>query len=183
MDDMGYLLGGKECLSKGSGKRDSVKEKYRKMQTWYDTERHIHKTGGGYRMFGSDDSKYPVDWKERRAYIQTRDGNCTLCHGSRQAVGDYSVRNEVHHIIPISKGGTHEVENLVALCSVCHEDQHEHLLQRRISMYKNSKKRHSKYFPKWHWIDNTEKRLKSLVAHKASSSPAPLHVYSEADTY
>lgn len=27
---------------------------------------------------------------------------------------------EVHHIVPLSKGGTHDFDNLMALCKQCH---------------------------------------------------------------
>ncbi len=33
---------------------------------------------------------------------------------------------EVHHVVPRAKGGTNHVENLVTLCSRCHQFAHEH---------------------------------------------------------
>ncbi|HOE18067.1 MAG TPA: HNH endonuclease [Syntrophorhabdaceae bacterium] len=29
---------------------------------------------------------------------------------------------EVHHIIPLSKGGTHDESNLMSLCTSCHSE-------------------------------------------------------------
>ena len=31
---------------------------------------------------------------------------------------------ELHHIIPISEGGTHDIENLQLLCDTCHRKTH-----------------------------------------------------------
>lgn len=31
---------------------------------------------------------------------------------------------EVHHIIPLSQGGTHAPENLMSLCRSCHNKMH-----------------------------------------------------------
>jgi 5-methylcytosine-specific restriction endonuclease McrA len=45
----------------------------------------------------------------------------------------YSCRNcnsgekiECHHIIPISKGGNNQLDNLITLCSKCHKIEHSH---------------------------------------------------------
>ncbi|WP_456264621.1 HNH endonuclease [Helcococcus bovis] len=32
----------------------------------------------------------------------------------------YTKANEVHHILPLSRGGTHSFSNLMALCKSCH---------------------------------------------------------------
>lgn len=43
--------------------------------------------------------------------------SCTLC-------GKTNVALEMHHIKPISKGGTNEIDNLTALCIPCHHFIH-----------------------------------------------------------
>jgi 5-methylcytosine-specific restriction protein A len=34
--------------------------------------------------------------------------------------GKHTPVEEVHHILPLSKGGTHAPDNLMSLCSLCH---------------------------------------------------------------
>ena len=34
---------------------------------------------------------------------------------------------EVHHIVPVAKGGGDEPENLVTLCKECHKKRHKEL--------------------------------------------------------
>ena len=34
---------------------------------------------------------------------------------------------EVHHIVPISRGGTHAADNLMSLCQSCHNKIHHDL--------------------------------------------------------
>jgi hypothetical protein len=61
---------------------------------------------------------YPPDWAWRRHFVLLRDGHsCKLC-------GERVTTLHTHHIHEISKGGTHELENLVTLCAGCHSDQH-----------------------------------------------------------
>ena len=38
--------------------------------------------------------------------------------------GKHSARFEVHHIIPVSRGGTGEPANLLTLCAPCHISRH-----------------------------------------------------------
>jgi 5-methylcytosine-specific restriction protein A len=55
----------------------------------------------------------PSDWKTRRARVLRRDRRtCYLC-GERNA-------HEVDHVTPVSRGGSHEYDNLKAICSACH---------------------------------------------------------------
>jgi hypothetical protein len=60
---------------------------------------------------------YPPDWEERREAVGVRDGFCcSACTQSR--------RLHLHHKIPLSRGGTNKVSNLVFLCETCHSKQH-----------------------------------------------------------
>ncbi len=53
--------------------------------------------------------------KQRKLAYERDKGLCVLCS---------SPATEVHHIIFRSHGGTHELNNLVCLCRVCHEMAH-----------------------------------------------------------
>ena len=76
-----------------------------------------------YRLFMKDqgitvDSTYGNEWSGIRSRARKRDGNaCRECG----ATG----RLHVHHIHPVSQGGTHLDDNLVTLCVDCHRRQHE----------------------------------------------------------
>ena len=39
--------------------------------------------------------------------------------------GRYVAVEEVHHIIPLAEGGTHDESNLMSLCRSCHEKIHK----------------------------------------------------------
>ena len=72
---------------------------------------------------------YPPDWSERQARCLRRDlYQCRLC-GSKE-------RLHVHHVKPISFGGTHTMQNLITLCSRCHMRQryyeHDDLVRHNI---------------------------------------------------
>lgn len=58
---------------------------------------------------------YPPDWEERRESILAG-AVCEECGRDRSL--------HVHHIIPISKGGSHREENLIVLCEACHSKEH-----------------------------------------------------------
>ena len=51
----------------------------------------------------------------RRSYIKAH----PLCEVCRRE-GRYTEAREVHHIIPLADGGTHDANNLMALCKPCH---------------------------------------------------------------
>jgi 5-methylcytosine-specific restriction endonuclease McrA len=54
------------------------------------------------------------EWKERAREAKRRDGRrCRMC-GSDQKL-------QTDHIVPLSKGGSNEFENLQTLCKACHE--------------------------------------------------------------
>ncbi len=61
---------------------------------------------------------YPPDWEERRAeVIEGCSRTCVTCSCTQ-------VPLHVHHIVPLSKGGSNDLSNLLALCENCHEDIH-----------------------------------------------------------
>lgn len=64
--------------------------------------------------------KYGRAWKRiRDRYVQSH----PLCE---QCLKEGRVKpvEEVHHILPLSKGGTHRMNNLMSLCQSCHTKMH-----------------------------------------------------------
>lgn len=60
--------------------------------------------------------KEQAGWQGIRKKCLERDGYvCRICGAKRNL--------EAHHVVPVSKGGPDCLQNLVILCSVCHEDQ------------------------------------------------------------
>ena len=65
-------------------------------------------------------SQYPSNWDEISSQARNRDGNeCGNCGSS------YNLH--VHHIVPLSKGGSNNLSNLRTLCSSCHGKLHPHM--------------------------------------------------------
>ena len=64
--------------------------------------------------------RYPDDWDERRSRVYERDGYA--CQNCGVQGGPYGAA-ELHadHITPISKGGSHRLDNLQTLCRTCHD--------------------------------------------------------------
>jgi hypothetical protein len=65
-------------------------------------------------------SNYPPDWLLRKDIVLKRDNyTCRYC-------GDKDLTHSlhVHHLIPISKGGTHNIDNLICACIKCHSQVH-----------------------------------------------------------
>lgn len=66
-------------------------------------------------------TSYPENWQELRLKVLERDGYCCRrCNANLRGV----FYREVHHIIPLSRGGTNRMTNLISLCSKCHDKQH-----------------------------------------------------------
>lgn len=66
--------------------------------------------------------EYGVDWEVIRNAILSRDN-----HQCQESDGYCSGVLHVHHIIPLSKGGTNEAHNLITLCVFHHSMKHEHM--------------------------------------------------------
>lgn len=66
---------------------------------------------------------YPSDWDTRRKDVYQRDGyQCQNC--GRDGGPHGSAELHAHHIVPKSKGGTHQRSNLVTVCKDCHNAIH-----------------------------------------------------------
>lgn len=62
--------------------------------------------------------EYPDDWDDRRERVLERDDyQCQRC-------GATDTTLHVHHVTPISKGGSHRLSNLETLCESCHAEEH-----------------------------------------------------------
>jgi 5-methylcytosine-specific restriction endonuclease McrA len=67
---------------------------------------------------GAPESPYPNNWNQLSEAVKHRDGHkCTDCGAS-------GVELHVHHVVPLSKGGTNDLDNLATLCSMCHSMIH-----------------------------------------------------------
>lgn len=64
-------------------------------------------------------------WWEIRAKVMKRAKN--RC----EDLGCSEKAEEVHHIVPLSRGGTTTMANLIALCKCCHDRRHPHLFRAR----------------------------------------------------
>lgn len=74
---------------------------------------------------------YPPDWQWRRFAIMDRDKRtCQICKKP-------AMRGECHHIIPLSKGGTHVLDNLEWVHRECHEIEHGRYFNERFYEDKN----------------------------------------------
>jgi 5-methylcytosine-specific restriction endonuclease McrA len=61
--------------------------------------------------------KRSVNGYTKRIVASNQDWKCNMCYNSLPA------SYEVDHIIPLFKGGTNDVSNLVALCRNCHGEK------------------------------------------------------------
>ncbi len=78
---------------------------------------------------------YPPDWSERKALCLKRDGHrCCICFSKE--------RLHIHHVKPISFGGTHTLQNLITLCSWCHMRQRYYAHRRLVENNIRAKKKY-----------------------------------------
>lgn len=67
---------------------------------------------------------YPDDWYSRKKRVKKRDNwECQSCGEKGGPRG--TVQLHVHHIVPKSEGGSHELSNLELLCDQCHAEIHD----------------------------------------------------------
>ena len=62
--------------------------------------------------------RYGRVWKRVRDRFIAAHPLCQRC----QERGRITPAQEVHHIVPLSQGGTHDETNLMALCTSCHSE-------------------------------------------------------------
>jgi 5-methylcytosine-specific restriction protein A len=69
-----------------------------------------------YRRDPETNKRYGNAWRKIRAAYLAAHPLCEQC----QRAGRLTPAKEVHHILPLAQGGTHEAGNLMSLCSSCH---------------------------------------------------------------
>jgi len=69
-----------------------------------------------YRRDPETRKRYGRAWKRIRDRYISQHPLCERCEQD----GRLTPAQEVHHIKPLSEGGTHDSDNLMALCSSCH---------------------------------------------------------------
>jgi 5-methylcytosine-specific restriction endonuclease McrA len=71
---------------------------------------------------------YGPQWFTLAAEVRKRD-NYTCCHpgcGLKENPKE-KIYHHVHHIVPLSRGGTSTKGNLITLCEKHHEQRHKHM--------------------------------------------------------
>ena len=89
-----------------------------------ETEKQIITLGVGiaqlrrqFKIEGYSTRKFRLSDDAKKVIIEERGGKCTKC----SSTDDLSV----HHVIPLSHGGTNEAKNLEVLCLNCHRKHHK----------------------------------------------------------
>ena len=86
-------------------------------------EEHEKAANRSYEKYGRDPAvrrRYGRVWKRIRDKYVSQHPFCELCYEK----GILVPVDEVHHIKPLSEGGTHDQGNLIALCKSCHAKIH-----------------------------------------------------------
>lgn len=76
-----------------------------------------------YERAADINKKYGRAWKRIRDRYVMAHPLCEMC----QKTGKLVPTEEVHHKLPISQGGTHARDNLMALCRSCHTKIHHEI--------------------------------------------------------
>lgn len=85
-------------------------------------EAHAKAEDERYRKWQRDpkiNRRYGARWRKIRTAYITAHPLCEDC----LAAGRYTPAQEVHHVIPLEHGGTHDQANLRSLCKPCHSRQ------------------------------------------------------------
>lgn len=68
-------------------------------------------------------SSYPSDWDSRRKKVYKRDNH--TCQNCKRKGGTVNgVELHAHHVVPVSKNGSHDLTNLITVCADCHNAIH-----------------------------------------------------------
>ena len=86
-------------------------------------EEHAKAEAQRYEKYDRDPAvrrRYGRAWKRIRDNYVQQHPLCERC----QEQGKLIPTEEVHHKVPLSEGGTHARDNLIALCKACHAQIH-----------------------------------------------------------
>ena len=89
-------------------------------------EEHAKAEAKRYEKYDRDPAvrrRYGRAWKRIRDRYAAAHPLCEQCLKE----GRLTSVEEVHHILPISRGGTHDASNLMSLCQSCHTKIHHEL--------------------------------------------------------
>lgn len=138
---------------------DSIKSKIEKNKR---KEEEIKKLQEFERIFYQEEPKYrnihdyPPDWLERKYYFNRKyNRTCQKC-------GRIGGTMHTHHRIPLSKGGDNSEKNLILLCEDCHEEEHRHMLIKRLTILTRVYERARKPYRKEQRLTEVNKIRKKL---------------------
>jgi len=63
-------------------------------------------------------------WEINALVVKRSGGQCEAYLGGRRC---NNRGKEVHHIVPLSRGGRTTMTNLIHICAACHDARHNHL--------------------------------------------------------
>lgn len=86
-----------------------------------------HKQYDKFTRAPNHDKKYGNNWRRIRALYVKQHPLCERCLKE----GRITPVEEVHHIVPLSRGGTNQFSNLMSLCQSCHTKTHYELGDRK----------------------------------------------------
>ena len=78
-----------------------------------------------YRRDPQTSSRYGKAWQVARKKYKAKHPLCEMCLADGKAVP----MEQVHHIVPLSQGGTHDENNLMSLCKSCHSRIHANVIK------------------------------------------------------
>jgi len=84
-------------------------------------KKHAKQEASRYEKYDRDPAvkkRYGRTWKRIRDRYITAHPLCEQCEKN----GRITPAEEVHHIKPLSQGGTNDVRNLMSLCTPCHSE-------------------------------------------------------------
>lgn len=86
-------------------------------------EEHAKQENRRYERYQRDPAtkrRYGRAWQRIRDRYAAAHPLCEMCFEE----GRVTLMDEVHHILPVRRGGTHDQSNLMSLCRSCHNKVH-----------------------------------------------------------